>query len=137
MTMFLGSIGDTNVMVKAALLLGVCSIIAGIAQLFLLRRINLVPALVGMISITFFANVLGHTMGLIQGFLAVGAATIEERGAMFPADTDVVMKPIILAFTLLLLATILAAIGATIRANLGISSTCKRDHADFGPSTQV
>lgn len=118
MSILAGSIGASNVMVKAALLFGVCAVLASIAQLALLRRINLVPATIGLVAITFFTNVLGQTMGLVHGLMAAGSSTPAERQVLFGGDIDSIMKPMFLGFVLLILATLLLSIAATLRANL-------------------
>ena len=118
MSILVGSIGASNVMVKAALLLGVCAVLASIVQLALLRRINLVPALIGLVAMTFFTNVLGQTMGLIHAVMVAGGSTPAERKVLFGADLDALMKPMFFAFVLLILATGLTSIAATLRANL-------------------
>ncbi|MFH2006230.1 MAG: hypothetical protein ABI333_06560 [bacterium] len=117
MKSFIALIGDVNLMTGASLLFGACAVLAGIAQLVWLRRINLMPAVIGLIAITFFASVLGQTMGLVDALLALGGSAPAERIVLFSREPNKVTMPMFYAFVLLILATLLGSIAALIRAN--------------------
>jgi hypothetical protein len=127
---------DANWMTQASLVLGVCAVGVSVAQLALLRRLNLMPMVIGGIAITFFTSLFGQTMGLLDTVITLWRATPQERQVLLPNDTQPLMMPLFLAFALLILATLLGSIAAMIRANqrpkpgpLGTALTGEPDRA--------
>ncbi len=115
---FAGMMSEGGPFAKVAVLFGLCSVALAFAQLFVLRRVNLVPAIVGTIAVTFFAGLLGQTTGLIQAFDSLGGASPEERSVLLSKGQAVSMYPMALALSLCFISALVGTVAATLRANL-------------------
>ena len=115
---FAGMMSEGGLMAYAAVAFGACSLIVAVAQLTMLRKVNLVPAIVGCIAVTFFAGLLGQTAGLIQAFESLGGASPEERAVLLSKGQAVSMFPMVLALMFCFASALVGTVAATLRANL-------------------
>jgi hypothetical protein len=118
MTVFAGTITDGGILGLAALVFGITSLILGIVQLAMLRRVNLVPAIVGTIAITFFAGMLGESLGRYYLYQSLGGWYVKDRTVMMSLGKKLTMIPTVIALTSCLFSALLGTVAATLRANL-------------------
>lgn len=118
MHIFASMLTDGGLLAWAAVIFGITSLGLAIAQLVLLRKVNLVPAMVGAIAVTVIAGLLGQATGLMYAYESLGAASPEERSVLLSKSHAVALYPLVIGLFLSFISAILCTVAATIRANL-------------------